>query len=67
MFPFWVLALNPHSAEETLAFREDISRQVSDSVDVLMHLKTKVHFIFLPVSLSLTTFPTLGLEQIRFI
>lgn len=67
MCPFCVLALNPHSAEKTLAYREEISQQVFDGVDVLMHLITKVHFIFLPESLSLTAFPTLGLEQVTFI
>lgn len=59
MCPFCVLALNPHSAEKTLAYREEISRQVSDGVHVLMHLITKVHFIFLPESLY--SFPYTGL------
>lgn len=67
MFPFCVLTLNPHSTEKTLVYGREISRQVSDGVDVLMHLTTEVHFIFLPESLSITTFPTLGLEQVRFI
>lgn len=67
MVPVCELAFNPHSVENSMACKEEISSQVSGGVYVLMHLETKVHIILLPESLSLTTFSTLGFEQVRFI